>query len=89
MLEMLWIVYYAFLTVGVVGTSKSVQDDIFLRAVRRKAEVKGIPFPKIAGPSHQNKVCIVGAGPAGIHLAVELKNRNFTDIVIFEKDRRG
>ena len=33
-------------------------------------------------------VCIVGAGPAGIHMAVRLKDRGYRKITIFEKSSR-
>ena len=49
---------------------------------------KGQPFPEIRGPSVKDKVCIVGAGPAGIHMAIELKNKNYTNVQIFEKSNR-
>ena len=49
---------------------------------------KGEPFPKIPGPNRQDRVCIVGAGASGIHMALSLKKRNFTDIVIYEKSNR-
>ena len=49
---------------------------------------KGLPFPKIEGPAVQDKICIVGAGPAGIHMAVELKDKNYTQVQIFEKSNR-
>ena len=50
---------------------------------------KGTPFPRIPGPHKQDRVCIVGAGPSGIHMAQSLKKRNFTDVVIYEKSNRG
>ena len=51
---------------------------------------KGIPFPKIKGPKAQDKICIVGAGPAGIHMAVKLKDKLFDNVKIFEEtDRVG
>ena len=40
----------------------------------------GKPFPTMIGPKTNEKVCIVGAGPAGLHMAVELKSRNFTNL---------
>ena len=53
-------------------------------------KTKGIPFPKIRGPNKKDKICIVGAGPAGIHMAAKLKNKNFENIKIFEEtDRVG
>ena len=48
----------------------------------------GNPFPKIAGPGLNDHICIVGAGPAGIHMATELKNMDYNDIAIFEKTGR-
>ena len=49
---------------------------------------KGIPFPSIDGPKTHEKVCIVGAGPAGIDMAVRLKDKGFTNLTIFEKTGR-
>ena len=37
---------------------------------------KGKPFPKINGPKPHERVCIVGAGPSGIHMAISLKDIN-------------
>ena len=75
-------------TVDIGSLSKSVQDKIFLSAVQRDGGGKGSAFPRIVGPRHSDKVCIVGAGPAGLHMALELKLRNFTNLVIFERDDR-
>lgn len=49
---------------------------------------KGTPFPTIAGPKPNDKVCIVGGGPAGIHMASSLKERGFQNLIIFEKTGR-
>ena len=49
---------------------------------------KGGPFPKINGPKPHEHVCIVGAGPAGIHMAVSLNEKRYTNIKIFEKTGR-
>ena len=49
---------------------------------------KGIPFPRINGPKKDDHVCIVGAGPAGIHMAVRLKDSGYKKITIFEKSSR-
>ena len=51
---------------------------------------KGDVFPQITGPNLQDHVCIVGAGPAGIHMALSLKDRGYKDVTILEKtDRVG
>ena len=42
----------------------------------------GEPWPSIPGPNTRDRVCIVGAGAAGIHMAVSLKKRGY-DKVIF------
>ena len=34
------------------------------------------------------KVCIIGAGPAGIHMAMKLKKLGHSDVTIFEKSNR-
>ena len=51
---------------------------------------KGKQFSRIIGPKPSDKVCIVGAGPAGIHMALRLKDKGYQRIKIFEKtDRHG
>ena len=50
--------------------------------------VRGEPFPSIPGPSPSDRVCIVGAGPSGIHMALMLKRRGYTDLTIYEKTGR-
>ena len=82
------VLHPALATLDLGSVSKSVQDKIFLSAVQRDAGGKGSAFPRIAGPRQTDKVCIVGAGPAGLHMALELKLRNFTNLVIFERDNR-
>ena len=42
----------------------------------------GEPWPNIPGPNLQDRVCIVGAGAAGIHMAVSLKKRNYNKVTI-------
>ena len=49
---------------------------------------KGIPFPRIDGPRAHEKVCIIGAGPAGIDMAVRLKDKGFKNLTLFEKTGR-
>jgi hypothetical protein len=55
--------------------------------VQQTVPPKGLAFPKIDGPKClTSKIGIVGAGPAGIHMAYELKKRGFKDVTIFEKN---
>ena len=49
---------------------------------------KGKPFPRISGPRQGENVCIVGAGPAGIDMAVRLKDEGYSKITMFEKTSR-
>ena len=49
---------------------------------------KGFSFPKIKGPKREEHVCVVGAGPAGIHMSVMLKRKGYSNISIFEKTGR-
>ena len=67
---------------------KFVKDKIFLSEVERRSSAKGSAFPKILGPKPEDKVCLVGAGPAGLHMALELKLKNYTNLVIFERSNR-
>ena len=51
---------------------------------------KGGMFPTVTGPELQDNVCIVGAGSAGIHMALSLKDMGYKNITILEKtDRVG
>ena len=60
-------------------------------------------FPTILGPSKNEKVvkhlkygiesfmlqvCVVGAGPSGIHMALRLKNIGYSDVTVLEKTGR-
>ena len=49
---------------------------------------KGKPFPKINGPKPHERICIVGAGPSGIHMAISLKDRGYQNLTIFEQTGR-
>ena len=49
---------------------------------------KGKEFSNILGPKLTDKVCIVGAGPAGLHMALSLKDKGYQKIKIFEKTGR-
>lgn len=49
---------------------------------------KGTPFPRIPGPQPDDEVCIVGAGPSGIHMAQSLKNKGYKKLTIYEKTNR-
>ena len=49
---------------------------------------KGEEFPKIPGPDKSDRVCIVGAGPSGVHMALKLKKLGFENVTIFEKTGR-
>jgi len=75
-------------TVDSQPVRKSILDTFFLGKVQRYAGTKGSAFPRILGPKPREKVCIVGAGPAGLHMALELKQRNYTNIVILERSNR-
>ena len=37
---------------------------------------------------HFKKVCIVGAGPSGVHMAMSLKDKGYGKVVVFEKSNR-
>ena len=49
---------------------------------------KGIKFKKIRGPRKNARIGIVGAGPAGVHMAYLLKEKGFSNINIIEKSNR-
>ena len=56
--------------------------------VSKSLPPEGIPFPKISGPMPEDDVCIVGAGPAGIHMAHSLDEIGYKRLRIFESTER-
>ena len=60
----------------------------FFDLLNSTVPAKGKEFPKIIGPNPNDKVCIVGAGPAGLHMALSLKDKGYKKIRIFEKTNR-
>lgn len=75
-------------------TSKATSQSGKLKAYQHLVDIinsfqepKGIPFVEhIPSPkSLSDRIAIVGAGPAGIHMAYLLKKEGFTNIVVLEK----
>ena len=58
------------------------------KLLRSAVPPKGKRFPNIVGPKSNERVCIVGAGPAGLHMALSLKDKGYQKIRIFEKTGR-
>ena len=80
----------------IVTLEEKIPDQLALKlkkllAVAESPESpKGTKFPKISGPKPEDDVCIIGAGPAGIHMAVRLDELGYKKIRIFENtDRVG
>eukprot|EP00092_Neocalanus_flemingeri_P089300 GFUD01112994.1.p1 GENE.GFUD01112994.1~~GFUD01112994.1.p1 ORF type:complete len:612 (-),score=92.37 GFUD01112994.1:186-2021(-) len=48
----------------------------------------GEPWPSIPGPDLKDRVCIIGAGASGIHMATSLKKRKYENVVVFERSIR-
>lgn len=66
------------------------QDPNQLLSLLSEEPAKGEPWPNIPGPHKSDRVCVVGAGASGVHMAASLKKRGFDKVVIFEKtDRVG
>ena len=61
---------------------------IFNELLDKELSAKGYPFPQIHGPATWERVCVVGAGPAGVHMALSLKKKGFLNVTIFEKSGR-
>ena len=60
----------------------------FSELLHDKSPPKGESFPRINGPKPGENVCIVGAGPAGIDMALRLKDKGYSKLTIFEKTAR-
>ena len=52
-------------------------------------EGRGSEFPRIPGPRSQDRVCIVGAGTSGVHMALRLKQKGYTRVTLLEKTFRS
>ena len=61
---------------------------IFNELLDKELPPKGYPFPRIHGPAPWERVCIVGAGPAGVHMSLTLKQKGYSNVTIFEKSGR-
>ena len=61
---------------------------VFNELLDKDLEPKGYPFPEIHGPAPWERVCIVGAGPAGVHMSLSLKKMGYKNVTIFEKTAR-
>ena len=61
---------------------------VFNELLDKDLEPKGYPFPEIYGPAPWERVCIVGAGPAGVHMSLSLKKKGYKNVTIFEKTAR-
>ena len=70
-------------------TPRQAYEEI-VKIVNSNPPPKGIPFPStIPSPQSVNdKIAIVGAGPAGIHMAYLLKKKGFQNINVYEKSDR-
>ena len=59
------------------------------RLVNSPKQPQGTPFPPlISKPKPSEKIAIVGAGLAGLHMAYELMKKGFNNVVVLEKDSR-
>ena len=61
---------------------------MFNELLDKELPPKGYSFPRIHGPAPWERVCIVGAGPAGVHMSLNLKQKGYSNVTIFEKSGR-
>ena len=61
---------------------------MFNELLDKELPPKGYPFPRIHGPAPWERVCIVGAGPAGVHMSLTLKQKGYSNVTMFEKSGR-
>ena len=65
----------------------TAQVSLLLAALDLAAPPRG-SHPRFPGPGRQERVCVVGAGPAGIHMALSLKRLGYQNVVVLEKEGR-
>lgn len=79
-------IYLSLLTVNCKSPLEVGVENLF--KLLKPVPPKGVPFPKIPGPNPNDRVCIVGAGPSGIHMALSLKKKGYNNVTIYEKTGR-
>ena len=80
-LNMMQVVLLALLSAGPAVRCLPVQSQAEqLLSLLDPSPALGEAWPTIPGPELDDRVCIVGAGAAGIHMAVSLKKRNYENV---------
>eukprot|EP00092_Neocalanus_flemingeri_P048583 GFUD01055484.1.p1 GENE.GFUD01055484.1~~GFUD01055484.1.p1 ORF type:complete len:620 (-),score=86.20 GFUD01055484.1:6-1865(-) len=87
--ELLRVVILLLLFLYCARSKNSLQSQAKqLLSLLAPAPAVGEPWPSIPGPELKDRVCIVGAGASGIHMALSLKKRSYENVVVFEKSIR-
>ena len=81
-----------FLICCLIGLSESFSLEALVETLQsillKPDPPKGTPFPAIPGPNKDDRVCIVGAGPPGVHMGMRLKQLGHDNVTIFEKSNK-
>ena len=62
------------------GEQFSVSGLRLLSLLTETARAVGAEWPRVPGPRPQDRVCVVGAGVAGVHMASRLKGLGYKDV---------
>ena len=62
------------------GEQVSVSGSRLVSLLTETAWAGGAEWPRVPGPRPQDRVCVVGAGVAGVHMASRLKGLGYKDV---------
>ena len=75
-----WFILLLFLQCGWAQNSLNSQAKQ-LMSLLAPTPALGETWPSIPGPALEDRVCVVGAGAAGIHMAARLKEKGYKNVI--------
>ena len=58
----------------------AIDSEALLDLLETDSPARGADWPRIPGPQQQDRVCVVGAGISGVHMAARLTNLGYNNV---------